>query len=121
MPDRATGRRIAGAAWGAALSPWVQPQLPQLVKPPPSGPEWLHEIKFDGYRMEARLDHGKVRLLTRRQQDQTHRVKPRGAGVDALPAESALLDGEVVVEDERGVSSFSLLQTDLKDGRNDRF
>ena len=71
--------------------------------------------------MEARLDHGKVRLLTRKQQDWTHRFKPIAEAVAALPAETALLDGEVVVEDEHGISSFSLLQTDLKDGRSDRF
>ncbi len=71
--------------------------------------------------MEARLDHGKVRLLTRKQQDWTHRFKPIAAAVAALPAETALLDGEIVVEDDNGISNFSLLQTDLKDGRSDRF
>jgi bifunctional non-homologous end joining protein LigD len=92
-----------------------------LYNKPPSGPEWLHEIKFDGYRMEARLDRGKVRLLTRKQQNWTHRFKPVADAVAALPATTALLDGEVVVEDENGISNFSLLQTDLKDGRTDRF
>ena len=87
----------------------------------PSGPDWLHEIKFDGYRIEARLDHGKVRLLTRKQQDWTQRFKPVAEAVAALPAETALIDGELVVEDEHGISNFSLLQTDLKDGRSDRF
>ena len=47
------------------LPPWIRPQLTQLVKDTPDGPGWLHEIKFDGYRMHARLDHGAVRLLTR--------------------------------------------------------
>jgi bifunctional non-homologous end joining protein LigD len=112
--ERPAGRR-------AALPDFVPFSLATLYEKPPSGPEWLHEIKFDGYRLEARLDDGKVRLLTRRQQNWTDRFKPVAAAVAALPAESALLDGEVVVEDERGVSSFSLLQTDLKDGREDRF
>ena len=76
---------------------------------------------IDGYRIEARLDHGKVVLLTRNRQDWTHRFSLIAEAVAALPAETALLDGELVVENEKGISSFSLLQTDLKDGRSDRF
>jgi len=109
---------------GAAKSrppAFVPFSLAMLYDKPPSGPDWLHEIKFDGYRMEARLDRGKVQLLTRKQQDWTHRFKPVGDAVAALPAATALLDGEVVVEDDAGISNFSLLQTDLKDGRTDRF
>src|SRR5271170_2697882 len=53
------------AAAKTALPHWIRPQLTQLVKEAPAGPEWLHEIKYDGFRMHARLDHGEVRLLTR--------------------------------------------------------
>ena len=60
-------------------------------------------------------------MLTRKQQDWTHRFTPVAAAVAALPARTALLDGEIVVEDDNGISNFSLLQTDLKDGRTDRF
>jgi ATP-dependent DNA ligase len=62
-------RSLAGGrrAESTALPSWVKPQLTKLVDQPPEGPEWLHEIKFDGYRMHARLDHGAVRLLTHRQ------------------------------------------------------
>jgi bifunctional non-homologous end joining protein LigD len=106
---------------GAARLPdFVPPSLATLLDRPPRGKEWLHEIKYDGYRIEARLDHGKVRLFTRNEQDWTHRFKPIAAAVAALPAETALLDGELVVEDDKGVSSFSLLQIDLKAGRSDR-
>jgi bifunctional non-homologous end joining protein LigD len=87
----------------------------------PSGPDWLHEIKFDGYRTLARLDNGAVHLLTRKKQNWTHRFPPVAAAVAVLPAATALLDGEIVVEGDDGISSFSLLQTDLKDGRTDRF
>ena len=87
----------------------------------PAGDGWLHEIKFDGYRMEARLDHGNVQLLTRKRQDWTHRFEPVAEAVSKLPAATALLDGEIVVEDHRGISDFSLLQTDLRNGRTDRF
>jgi bifunctional non-homologous end joining protein LigD len=103
------------------LPDFIPPSLAMLYDRAPSGPNWLHEIKFDGYRMQARLDRGKVRLLTRKEQDWTHRFKPVAEAVAALPATNALLDGEIVVEDDKGISNFSLLQTDLKDGRTDRF
>ena len=102
------------------LPDFIPPSLATLRSNAPRGAEWLHEIKYDGYRIQARLDHGKVRLLTRKNLDWTHRFKPIAAAVAALPAETALLDGELVVEDDKGISSFSLLQTDLKDGRGDR-
>ena len=60
-------------------------------------------------------------LLTRKQLDWTHRFQRIAKAIAALPADTALLDGELVVENENGISSFSLLQTDLKDGRENRF
>ena len=109
----------------ARLPDFIAPSLATLHDAAPSGAQWLHEIKFDGYRIEARLDkgvdHGKVRLLTRKALDWTQRFARIADAVAALPAETALLDGELVVEDEKGISSFSLLQTDLKAGRSDRF
>jgi bifunctional non-homologous end joining protein LigD len=100
---------------------FVPSSLATLHDSPPSGGEWIHEIKFDGYRIEARLDHGKVKLLTRKELDWTHRFTRIAKALAALPAETALLDGELVVENEKGISSFSMLQTDLKDGHDDRF
>jgi len=105
----------------SGLPDFVLPSLATLHSTPPDGTEWIHEIKFDGYRIESRLDHGKVRLLTRKQLDWTHRFQRIAKAVAALPADTALLDGELVVENENGISSFSLLQTDLKDGRENRF
>ena len=78
-----------------ALPSWIRPQLTQLVKEPPDGPGWLHEIKFDGYRMHARLDHGAVRLLTRTGLDWTHKYPAIAAAVASLPAGQAYLDGEL--------------------------
>ncbi|HZC55973.1 MAG TPA: DNA ligase D [Xanthobacteraceae bacterium] len=105
----------------AGLPAFVPPSLATLHDGAPSGKNWLHEVKFDGYRIEARLDHGRVQLLTRKQLDWTHRFKPIAEAVRALDADTVLIDGELVVEDAQGVSSFSLLQTDLKEGRSDRF
>jgi bifunctional non-homologous end joining protein LigD len=109
-----TGKRIG------RLPDFVPPSLATLHTVPPQGPQWIHEIKFDGYRIEARLDRGKVQLLTRKGLDWTHRFERIAKAVAALPADTALLDGELVVENEQGVSSFSMLQTDLKDGRGGR-
>lgn len=109
------------AGRGSRLPDFVPPSLATLHDKAPSGADWIHEIKFDGYRIEARLDRGKVKLLTRKQLDWTHRFERIAEAVAALPAETALLDGELVVENDKGVSSFSMLQNDLKEGRGDRF
>jgi ATP-dependent DNA ligase len=69
-----------------ALPAWVKPQLTKLVDQPPEGPDWLHEIKFDGYRMHARLDRGAVRLLTRTGLDWTHKYPAIASAVAMLPA-----------------------------------
>jgi len=110
-----------GKARSARLPDFVPPALASLHATAPSGPDWLHEIKFDGYRIEARLDGGKVQLFTRNRQDWTHRFAPIAAAVAKLPAKTALLDGEVVVETDKGISSFSLLQIALKEKRTERF
>ncbi len=117
-------KRSAGKSRGTEshrLPDFIPPSLATLRDTAPSGAQWIHEIKFDGYRIEARLDRGKVRLLTRKALDWTNRFERIADAVAALPAQTAVLDGELVVEDEHGVSSFSLLQTDLKDGRGNRF
>jgi bifunctional non-homologous end joining protein LigD len=113
--------RRGRSSGGGRLPDFVPPSLATLHDVAPSGAQWIHEIKFDGYRIEARLDRGHVRLLTRKQLDWAHRFERIVKAVAALPVETALLDGELVVENENGVSSFSLLQTDLRDGRGDRF
>ena len=92
------------------LPEWIRPQLTELVKEAPAGPEWLHEIKFDGYRMHARLDRGSVRLLTRTGLDWTHKYPAIAAAVAALPADQAYLDGELCGVRPDGTTSFSLMQ-----------
>jgi bifunctional non-homologous end joining protein LigD len=113
--DAATARAPRGA-----LPAFVPPALASLSDKAPSSANWLHEIKFDGYRLQARLDRGKVKLLTRRGLDWTAKFPRVAAAVAELPAKTALLDGEVVVEGEDGVSSFSLLQQTLKEGPQER-
>jgi bifunctional non-homologous end joining protein LigD len=97
----------------AKLPDFIPPQLATLVAQARNSDNWLHEVKFDGYRLQARLKGGKVTLLTRNGLDWTHRFPNIVAGVKALPVSEALIDGEAVVEDESGASSFSALQQDL--------
>ena len=80
------------AAAEAALPDWIRPQLTQLVKEAPDGDQWLHEIKFDGFRMHARLDRGEVRLLTRNGLDWTAKYPQIARAVAALPAHQAYLE-----------------------------
>jgi bifunctional non-homologous end joining protein LigD len=89
---------------------WVAPQLATLVAAAPAGGEWAHEMKLDGYRVLARLERGRARLLTRNRQDWTERFAAVAEGAAALPAKEALLDGEIVALDPAGVSSFQALQ-----------
>lgn len=89
---------------------WVKPQLAALVKKTPEGDGWLHEMKLDGYRMHARLEHGDVRILTRRGHDWTDKYPSIARAVSGLPAQSAYLDGELCGLLPDGRTSFNLIQ-----------
>jgi ATP-dependent DNA ligase len=80
---------------GGSLPRWVKPQLCKLVDAPLDGSEWLHEIKYDGYRMHARLAHGEAQLLTRTGLDWTHKYAPIAGALSLLPVKEAYLDGEL--------------------------
>jgi len=85
-------------------------QLAQLVDEAPEGDDWLHEQKFDGYRIVAELERGKVRLLSRRFKDWTEQLPTIAAAVGRLPVKRALLDGEVAAVLPDGRTSFQALQ-----------
>jgi ATP-dependent DNA ligase len=93
------------------LPDWIRPQLTELVDAAPEGDQWLHEIKFDGYRIHARLDHGAVWLLTRTGLDGTHKYPAIAAAVASLPATQAYLDGELCGVRPDGITSFSMIQS----------
>ena len=104
------------------LPGFVEPMLATLAKSPPTGNRWLHEIKFDGYRLQAQIEDGEVTLWTRGGLDWTKKFgKAVPEALRNLPVRTALIDGEMVVENAGGVAEFSLLQADLSDGRLDRF
>ncbi|WP_349962500.1 DNA ligase D [Rhizobium sp. ZPR3] len=106
----------------AALPAFVEPALATLVSKPPAGKRWLHEIKFDGYRLEVRIEAGRIKLLTRSGLDWTQKFgKEILAAFRDLPVGTAVIDGELVVEPAAGASDFSALQADLSEGRSDRF
>jgi bifunctional non-homologous end joining protein LigD len=90
---------------------WIRPQLAQLVTEAPAGAEWLHEIKYDGYRLHARLDRGKVKLLTRKGLDWTYKYPSTAATLAALNVNNAYIDGELCAVRPDGTTSFSGMQT----------
>jgi bifunctional non-homologous end joining protein LigD len=89
------------------------------VEQAPDGSEWLHEIKFVGYRIHARLDHGTVRLLTRTGLDWTDKYRAIACAVASLPAGRAYLDGELCGVRQDGTTSFSLIQAASDAGNAD--
>ena len=103
------------AAVSAALPTKLEPQLATLATSLPTSGEWITEAKLDGYRLLARVDKGRVRLITRGGHDWTKQFKGLAAEVEALPLSSAWLDGEVVVLKD-GIPSFAALQ-DAIDGK----
>jgi bifunctional non-homologous end joining protein LigD len=121
--NKPANKPTAGSAKreAAAKLDFVEPALATLERAAPSGKEWLHEVKFDGYRVQAQLAGTEVRLLTRKGLDWTEKF---GGGIPSalagLKCRDAILDGEIVVLADNGVSSFSLLQADLSAGRTER-
>jgi len=99
------------------LPGFIKPQLSQIVRDAPDGPDWLHEIKYDGYRMHARVDSGDVRLLTRTGLDWTHKYQPIATALSKLPVEQAYLAGELSGVREDGTISFAITQA-ASDTRN---
>ncbi len=99
-----------------ALPEFVAPQLATQAVEAPAGAGWLHELKLDGYRVQARKEGRDVRLLTRTGLDWTHRMKAVAAAVSKLTDDTLLLDGEVVVLREDGTTSFADLQAAFQDG-----
>jgi bifunctional non-homologous end joining protein LigD len=100
-----------------ALPAFIPPQLASEAQEPPVGEHWVHELKLDGYRVQAHIDKsGKVRLYTRSGLDWTHRMASVAREVARLSVESAILDGEVVVLEANGQSSFAALQAAFEEG-----
>lgn len=115
-PD--TDIRVPGAKRGK-LPAKLAPQLASVADTPPGGDGWLSEIKFDGYRIVAFLEDGKVRLVTRNGNDWTDRLPAVAKAVGRMHVQSAVLDGELVALGKDGVSSFPALQAALSGGHDE--
>jgi bifunctional non-homologous end joining protein LigD len=98
---------------------WIKPQLTRNADEAPVGEDWLHEIKYDGYRIHARLDRGKIQLLTRTGLDWSRRYGATLSALRALPVKAAYLDGELCALRPDGVPAFSRLQAAMDEGRTD--
>ncbi len=101
----------------AALPEFIEPQLCHPVERPPSGEGWLHEIKFDGYRVQVRAERGEAVIRTRKGLDWTDRFGAVARACAGLP--DAILDGEIVALNTDGAPDFAALQAALADGRTD--
>ena len=100
------------------LPSFIRPQLSQAVEKPPSGPRWLHEIKLDGYRMAARIDNGRLQLLTRTGLDWTEKYPSATAALANLNIKTAYLDGELCGVNETGLPTFAHTQAATDGERN---
>lgn len=112
-----TAAKRAAAKMVADLPDFVPPQLCTSVDRPPAGDGWCHEIKFDGYRVQLRVEDGAATLKTRKGLDWTAKFAAIAKEADALP--DAIIDGEIVALDHNGAPSFSALQAALSDGKTD--
>jgi len=116
-PRRGAKKRVSSAdvesvpgVKRASLPRRVLPQLATLVSQAPAGTGWLHEPKLDGYRLLCRIDDGQVELVTRRGNDWTDRFPRIAKAASGLPCQTAILDGEAVVFDAKGITDFQRLQ-----------
>jgi bifunctional non-homologous end joining protein LigD len=111
---------VVPSAKPAPFPGFIKPCHPTLRQKPPSGGDWVHEIKLDGYRTQAHLRSGEPAIYTRRGYDWTQRFQPIAEALAALSANDLILDGEAVVADARGIPDFGLLHADLAAGRKER-
>jgi bifunctional non-homologous end joining protein LigD len=121
---RSSSRSLARALPGAKLVPFPAFIPPCLALPRnevPTARGLIHELKLDGYRVQAHIHHGRVRLYTRSGLEWTNRFATIVSGMTRLPAAKLVLDGEIICALEDGRPNFSALQDDLKRGRHDRF
>src|SRR6201999_436771 len=109
---KARGKKVA------EMPDFVAPQLCASVDRPPNGDGWCHEIKFDGYRVQMRVEDGKAVLRTRKGLDWTGKFEAIAKAGSTLP--DVMIDGEIVALDHEGNPNFSALQAAISDGKTDR-
>jgi bifunctional non-homologous end joining protein LigD len=118
-PRKKVKLAVPKGARKAAMPRTPEPELATLVTKVPAGDAWLFEIKFDGYRILSLVKDGRARLLSRNGKDWTERFSAVADGLRGLAGHDAVLDGEVVVLQENGVTDFQALQNHIKRGKSD--
>jgi ATP-dependent DNA ligase len=109
-----SARETGGHRRKGALPGFIEPALATSIERVPNGTRWIHEIKFDGYRVQVHLINGAVKIFTRRGNDWTRRFRKVADDAWHIPAGSAIIDGEIVVPAADGTTDFSVLQNELK-------
>jgi bifunctional non-homologous end joining protein LigD len=107
-------RKTAAIGVKTPFPAFIEPALATSIDKVPSGARWIHEIKFDGYRVQVHLANGAIKIFTRRGHDWTHRFKKVAHDAWHIKAGSAIVDGEIVVPAADGTTDFSVLQNELK-------
>jgi bifunctional non-homologous end joining protein LigD len=107
-------KKPAAIGTKASYPGFIEPALATQVDRVPSGTRWIHEIKFDGYRVQLHIANDDIKVFTRRGNDWTKRFKKIAADAYVINAGSAIIDGEVVVPSQDGTTDFSVLQNELK-------
>jgi bifunctional non-homologous end joining protein LigD len=107
-------KKLAAIGVKAPFSGFIEPALATSIEKVPNGERWIHEIKFDGYRVQVHLRDATVKVFTRRGNDWTNRFRKIAADAWNVNAGSAIIDGEVVVPAANGTTDFSVLQNELK-------
>ncbi|TPK15145.1 ATP-dependent DNA ligase [Mesorhizobium sp. B2-5-9] len=100
---------------------FIEPLMPTLVEKPPEGDSWIHEVKFDGYRSQIVKDEGGVRIFTRRGLDWTAKYRDLAKAAGDLDVESAIIDGEIIVLNDAGLSDFGALRKAITSRQHDLY
>jgi bifunctional non-homologous end joining protein LigD len=107
-------KKPAAIGTKAPFPGFIEPALATSIERAPSGERWIHEIKFDGYRVQVHLANEAIKVFTRRGNDWTKRFRKIANDAWHISAGSAIIDGEVVAPSEDGTTDFSVLQNELK-------
>ena len=100
---------------------FIEPLMPTLVEKPPEGEDWIHEVKFDGYRSQLVIDEDGTRIYTRNGHDWTAKYRDLVKEAASLGAESAIVDGEIIVLNDKGLSDFAELRKAITRRQHDLY
>jgi bifunctional non-homologous end joining protein LigD len=117
LKPKAAKRPATAKPAASAMPEFIAPQLCETLERPPSGKGWIHEIKFDGYRIQMRVEDGEVTLKTRKGLDWTAKWPAIASAASSLP--DCMIDGEICALDENGAPDFAALQAALSEGKTD--